>query len=155
MTLLDQVIDVHWHLIYLGTVVLLNVPQDSNVVTLHEIYGHALPPVPSRPPDSVDVQFTVVREVIVYDQRDLLHVNAARPHVCCDQHTAVSSPELLHDGVSLFLGHVSVHGGNGEICLSHLLCQPFNLHTGWRSEGEGGVNILENQGERTCECNES
>ena len=39
----------------------------------------------------------------------------------------VSTSELLHDGISLLLWHVSVHGGHSEVSLPHLLCQPFNL----------------------------
>lgn len=36
-------------------------------------------------------------------------------------------PEVFHDGVSLFLRHVSVHGADGEVGLAHLLGQPVNL----------------------------
>ena len=39
----------------------------------------------------------------------------------------VSSSKLLHDGVSLLLRHVPVHGGDGEVCLPHLLRQPLHL----------------------------
>ena len=39
----------------------------------------------------------------------------------------VSSPEFLHDGISLLLRHVSMHGGDCEISLAHLLCQPLDL----------------------------
>ena len=38
--------------------------------------------------------------------------------------------ELSHDGVSLLLGHVSVHAGHGEVVLSHLLSQPLHLPLG-------------------------
>ena len=40
----------------------------------------------------VDVELTVVGEVIVDHKRDLLHVDATRPHICCDEH-----PEI-HNG---------------------------------------------------------
>ena len=49
-------------------------------------------------------------------------------------HSPVTSSELFHDCVSLLLRHVTVHGGDGEIGLSHLLSQPFHL----REEEEGG-----------------
>ena len=39
----------------------------------------------------------------------------------------MSIAELLHDGVTLLLGHVSVHGRNCEVGLTHLLRQPINL----------------------------
>lgn len=38
-----------------------------------------------------------------------------------------SGSELLHDGLSLLLRHVSVHGRHSEVGLPHLLCQPVHL----------------------------
>ena len=52
----------------------------------------------------------------------------------------VSSTELFHDGVSLLLWHVSVHGGDGEIGLSHLLCQPLHFPLGVAED------------DRLCDC---
>ncbi len=51
-----------------------------------------LPAEPAGSTNSVDVELTVVGQVVVDDQRDLLHVNAARPHVCGDQNTALTRP---------------------------------------------------------------
>jgi hypothetical protein len=51
-----------------------------------------LPAEPAGSTDSVDVELTVVGQVVVDDQRDLLHVNAARPHVSGDQDTALTRP---------------------------------------------------------------
>ena len=45
---------VHGHLVDLRGVVLLDVPQDADVVVLHEVDGHTLPAVPPRPPDSLE-----------------------------------------------------------------------------------------------------
>merc|ERR1719500_1750425 len=70
---------------------------------------------------------TVVGEVIVDHQRNLLDVNATSPHVCCDQHPALATPELLHNGISLLLRHVTVHRAHREVGLPHLLCQPVDL----------------------------
>lgn len=53
-----------------------------------------------------------------------------RPQTSWTPYPPVSSTELLHDGVSLLLWHVSVHGGDGEIGLSHLLCQPLHFPLG-------------------------
>lgn len=38
--------------------------------------------------------------------------------------------ELLHNIVSFFLWHVSMHRANSEICLLHFLCQPVHLPLG-------------------------
>lgn len=111
----------------------------------------------------MDVELSVVGQVVVDDQRNLRDVQASSPHVCRDQdpaetqeggereresghptprgpvrlgrsHGLCASPgsgsELLHDGLSLLLRHVSVHGGHGEVGLPHLLRQPVHLeHT--------------------------
>ena len=37
----------------------------------------------------VDVELTVVGQVVVDDQGNLLHVDPSGPHVCGDQHTTV------------------------------------------------------------------
>ncbi len=51
-----------------------------------------LPAEPAGSTNSVDVELTVVGQVVVDDQRHLLHVNAARPHVSRDQDTALTRP---------------------------------------------------------------
>lgn len=43
------VLTVHGHLIYLGRVVLLNVPQDPDVIILHKVDGHTLPAIATGP----------------------------------------------------------------------------------------------------------
>lgn len=50
---------VHGHLVDLGGVVLLDVPQDADVVVLHEVDGHPLAAVAARPPDSSRAEQTV------------------------------------------------------------------------------------------------
>ena len=96
----------------------------------------------------MDVELTVVGEVVVDHKGDLLHVNATRPHICRDEHPAtlqgeetakimkvqvspaLTTPELFHNGVSLLLWHVAVHGAHGEVRLPHLLGQPVHLPLG-------------------------
>ena len=43
---------VHWHLINLCAIVLLNVPQYTNVVILYKVDGHAFPTISPRAPNS-------------------------------------------------------------------------------------------------------
>mmetsp|Transcript_47404 Transcript_47404/g.136941 ORF Transcript_47404/g.136941 Transcript_47404/m.136941 type:complete len:469 (-) Transcript_47404:55-1461(-) len=127
---LDEVGDVHGHLIDLRGVELLDVAEDSDVVVLDEVDGHALPAEAARAADAVDVELSVVRQVVADDQRDLLHVEAAAPEVRGDQDAARPGPELLHDGVALLLGHVAVDRGHGEVRVAHLLRQPVHLLLG-------------------------
>ena len=63
-----------------------------------------------------------------------------RPQTLWTPHSPVSCTELLHDGISLLLWHVSVHGGDGKIGLSHLLRQPLHLPLGVTED------------DRLCDC---
>ena len=51
---------IHGHLINLGRVVLLNVPEDPDVVVLDKVDGHTLAAETAGSTNSVDVQLTVV-----------------------------------------------------------------------------------------------
>lgn len=106
----DKISNVHGHLVDLGGVVLLDVPQDADVVVLHKVDGDAFPAVPARAADSVDVELSVVGQVIVNDQRHLRHIQASSPNVCGNKNSACTRSELFHDGLSLLLGHVPMHG---------------------------------------------
>lgn len=124
---LNQVGDIHWHLINSGVVELLDVLHISHIFVSEEVDGYALSPETSTSSNSMDVVLPVRWEVIVDDQGHLLDIDAAGQEVRRDQHTARTGPELLHDGVPLLLVHITVHGGHGEVLLSHLGSQPVHL----------------------------
>lgn len=112
---------VHGHLVDLGGVVLLDVPQDADVVVLHKVDGDAFPAVPARAADSaeargngatvgrvlqpqgpvgrpslpVDVEFSVVGQVVVNDQRHLRHIQASSPNVCGNKNSAAKRKAQL------------------------------------------------------------
>lgn len=69
---LDEVSDVHGHLVDAGVVELLNVVQCALVFVSHEVDGNALTAKPTASADPVDVVFSVGGKVIVDDQRHLL-----------------------------------------------------------------------------------
>ena len=75
----------------------------------------------------MDVVFTVAGEIVVDDQADLLNVDTTSPHVGRDQHSAVALSEILHNAVSLLLGHIAVHTADCEVGFAHLVGQPVNL----------------------------
>lgn len=72
----------------MSRVVLLNVSQDPDVVRFNEVDGDTLTSEPTGAADAMDVQLTVVRQVVVNDEGYLLHVNTAGPHVRCYQNAA-------------------------------------------------------------------
>mmetsp|Transcript_14814 Transcript_14814/g.33881 ORF Transcript_14814/g.33881 Transcript_14814/m.33881 type:complete len:372 (+) Transcript_14814:233-1348(+) len=123
----DEVGDVHWHLIDLSRIVLLDVAQDANVVRLDEIYRNTLATETSGATDAMDVELAVVRQIVANDKRHLLHIEAAAPHVRRNQHARITGAELGHDRIALLLGHIAVHGGDREIGLSHLVGEPIHL----------------------------
>ena len=90
-----MVLTVHGHLVDLRGVVLLNVPEDPDVVVLDKVDSHALAAKPARTADAVDVQLTVVGQVVVDDEGHLLDVDAAGPHVRRDQNARLAGTELL------------------------------------------------------------
>ena len=75
----------------------------------------------------MDVVLSVGGQVVVDDQGHLLDIDATGQEVGGDEDTRGAGPELPHDDVSLLLVHVSVHGGDREVSLVHLLCQPVDL----------------------------
>ena len=58
-------------------------PRDTN-----------LPAEPAGSTDPVDVELTVVGQVVVDDKGHLLHVDTTRPHVRGDQDTALPGSEI-------------------------------------------------------------
>ena len=59
---------VHRHLVDLCGVVLLDVSQNPNVIILNEVDGYTLAAEPTGSSDPVDVQLTVVWQVVVDDE---------------------------------------------------------------------------------------
>ena len=78
----------------------------------------------------MDVELTIVGKIVVDDERDLLDVNTTGPNISGDEDSRLAASELLHDGVSLLLRHVAVHGAHSEVRLSHLLSEPVHLALG-------------------------
>lgn len=97
----------------------------------------------------MDVQLTVVWQIIVNDEGNLLNVNTTSPNIRSYKNAAkerlkiilncsfvvqwynlipLTTSEFFHDCISLFLGHVTVHRGDGKVGLSHFLRQPVNLN---------------------------
>ena len=69
--ILRELLTIHWHLVNLCGVILLNISQDPDVIVLHEVDGHTLATETTGASDSVDVELTVVWQIVVDDQRHL------------------------------------------------------------------------------------
>mmetsp|Transcript_6513 Transcript_6513/g.13528 ORF Transcript_6513/g.13528 Transcript_6513/m.13528 type:complete len:280 (-) Transcript_6513:375-1214(-) len=75
----------------------------------------------------MDVVLPVGRQVIVDDQRDLLHVDATSQNIGCDENATATRAEFAHDHLTLLLVKVCVDSRASEIARVHLLRQPFHL----------------------------
>lgn len=75
----------------------------------------------------MNIQLATFWEVVAYDKGHLLDIEAATPHVSCDQYTTLAGSELRHDRVPLLLRHRAVHEADGEVSLPHLFRQPLNF----------------------------
>ena len=99
----------------------------SLVLVRDKVDCHSLTTKSTTATDSVDVVLSVGGEIVVDDQRHLLHIDSSGQEIGGDQDSRGSGPEFSHDDVTLLLVHVSVHGGHSEIPLVHLLSQPVDL----------------------------
>mmetsp|Transcript_67477 Transcript_67477/g.180286 ORF Transcript_67477/g.180286 Transcript_67477/m.180286 type:complete len:305 (+) Transcript_67477:163-1077(+) len=90
----------------------------------------------------------VGREVVVDDERHLLHVDAAGEQVGGDEHARRARAELAHDELAPLLVHVAVKGRHGEVARSHLVEEEVHLPPGvdvddGLGDGEGLVQVAE------------
>lgn len=141
---------VHGHLVDLGGVVLLDVPQDADVVVLHKVDGDAFPAVPARAADSAEqegrgngatvggappaprpvgslpvyVELSVVGQVIVNDQRHLRHIQASSPNVCGNKNSAAKRRAQLG-----FIWKLPVSRASPAIPRSPLPQHTSSIHT--------------------------
>jgi hypothetical protein len=127
---LDEVGDVHGHLLNLGAVELLNLTHHSDVLGGDEVDGNTLSAETTTTTNSVDVVLTVGGKIVVDDQGNLLDIDTTGEKVSGDQDTRRTGSELLHNQVTLTLVHVTVHGGDSEVTGSKLVGEPVDLSAG-------------------------
>ena len=78
----------------------------------------------------MNIVFSVLGEVKVDDQGNLLDIDTTGQKVGGDEDTRGTGTELAHDDVTLALVHVSVHSGDCEVSGVHLLGQEVYLPSG-------------------------
>lgn len=127
---LDEVGNVHGHLLDLGAVELLNLTHHADILGGDEVDGDTLSAETTTTTNSVDVVLTVGGEIVVDDQGNLLDVDTTGQKIGGDQDTGGAGSELLHDQITLTLVHVTVHGRDGEVTGSELVGEPVDLSAG-------------------------
>jgi len=87
MRRLDEIGDVHWHLLNLSAVKLFDFSHHAHIFSSNEVDRDTLSSETTSTTDSVDVVLTVGREVVVDDQGDLLDIDTTSQQVGGDQDT--------------------------------------------------------------------
>ena len=72
---------IHEQFVNLRGVVLFNVPQNPDIIVLDKVNGHTFTSESSGSTNAVNVQFTIIGQIVVDNQGNLLHVNTAGSHV--------------------------------------------------------------------------
>ena len=75
----------------------------------------------------MNVVFTMIGQIVIDDQRDLLNVDTASQEIGGDEDARRSRTEFAHDNVALLLLHLAVHGRHGKVPLVHLFRQPVDF----------------------------
>ena len=85
-----------------------NIAQHAHVLRGDEVDGDTLPSEPTTTTDTVDVVLAVGGQVVVDDERNLLHVDTTGEEIRGDEDTGRAGAEFLHEDLALLLLHVSV-----------------------------------------------
>ena len=102
--------------------------EHTHIPLHNEVDGNTLTAEAARATDAMNVNFRFLRQIVIDDQpAHLPHVDTVIHVIGGDEHTGGTRTELLHDELTLLLGHVTVHGRNGEITLGHLVGEPVDL----------------------------
>ena len=115
----SQFVEISGHLVDLRVVVILDLLEEPGITRQHKVDGCSFPSEATGTADSVDIVLLLLRQFEVYDEADLLNIDAASKHVCRNQDTNGTRSELLHHNFSLLLVHLTVHAGDDEVLLSH------------------------------------
>lgn len=140
--------NVHWHLLNLSGIELLDFSHHANIIGSDEVDGNTLSAEATTSSDTMDVVLTVGGQVVVDDERNLLNIDTTGQEIGSNQNTRRSRSELLHDHITLSLFHVTVHGRDGEVTGSQLVGKPIDLSSGVAEDnglgdGDGFVEIRE------------
>lgn len=145
---LDEVSDVHGHLLNLGAVELLDLAHHADIVSGDEVDRNTLTAETTTTTNAMDVVLAVGGEIVVDNKGDLLNVDTTGEEIGGDKDARRTGTELLHNQVTLGLVHVTVHGGNGEITGGELVGKPVDLSAGVaENDGLGDSNGLVEIGE--------
>ncbi|ANB12301.1 hypothetical protein AWJ20_550 [Sugiyamaella lignohabitans] len=127
---LYEVSNVHGHLLDLSGVEHLDLSHGINILRGDKVDSNTLTTETTTTTDTVNVVLLVGGEIEVDNERNLLNVDTTGKQIGRDKDTGGSGTELLHDGVTLSLVHITVHGRDSEILLGKSLLDVLDLSSG-------------------------
>ena len=71
LAIIKFLLTIHGHFVDLSRVILLDISQDPDVVIFDKVDGHTFATKTSRTTDTMNVQLTIVRQIVVDNQWDL------------------------------------------------------------------------------------
>lgn len=127
---------------------LLNLLEHDNIITGDKVDGNTLTTETTGTTDTMEVVLLLLREVIVDDEGDLLDIDTTGEQVGGDEDTGGAGAEGIHDVLTLLLGHLTVHAGDGVVSAGHLLGELVDFPAGVAEDdglddAEGVVEIAE------------
>lgn len=127
---LKQVCNVSRHFFNLGVVETFNFLEDVEIFVGHEVDGNSLTTETTRTANSVNVLVEVLLgDVVVDDQRDLVHIDTTSHQISSDQHSAAASSEFVQNDVTFLLVDQTVSRRDGEVTSLQLISEPSDSLT--------------------------
>lgn len=87
MKRLDEIGDVHWHLLDLSAIKLFDFSHHAHILSGNEVDRNTLSSETTSTTNSVDVVLTIGGKIVVDDQGDLLDINTTSQQIGSDQDT--------------------------------------------------------------------
>lgn len=69
--------------------------------------------------NSMNVVLLSVWQLVVDNETNLLNIDTSSKEISCDQDSSGTSSELLHDGISCLLLHLTMHGRHCKVVVIH------------------------------------
>lgn len=102
---------------------ILDLSDELGIVWKDEVDGNTLSSESTSSTNSMDIVLLFEWELVVDDETNLLDIDTSGKKIGGDKNSGCSGSELLHNGVSLDLVHLSVHGRDCEVVLIHGLLE--------------------------------
>ena len=89
---------------------ILDFSNEFGIIWKNEVDSSTFSTESTSSTNSMDIVLLSVWQLVVDNETNLLYINTSSKKIGGDKNSSGTSSELLHNGVSLLLFHLSVHG---------------------------------------------